>query len=366
MENNLVKYIVYCTTCVVNNKIYIGVHKTNPNIYDSYVGNGCYSNQPHTYKFSKTKFQAAINKYGIKNFRRATIAVFDTADEAYALEEEIVNEQFLSRPDVYNMALGGKGGSWNLTAQTVYQYDSTGLFIREYPSMKEAAVTVNRNLRSIQRALENKNKCASYYWTTTKYDKLDLSKMYNYEGQETIPVFQYNDKGEYECCYDSIRKTAKVLNIYPTAIGNAIKLGCICHNKYFTRVYSNNFSIAKHKQNQSLEVHQYDLNGNYLNSYPNMAEAKRATGIKSDIYKAIKLGRLAGNYQWSFEKIEKMSKVQAKSGRARKVGKYDKNWKLIKTYNSLAQCKKENGVSVQHVLSGRNEFSKGYRYKYLD
>ena len=97
-----------------------------------------------------------------------------------------------------------------------------------------------------------------------------------------------------------------------------------------------------------------------------MAEAKRATGIKSDIYKAIKLGRLAGNYQWSFEKIEKMSKVQAKSGRARKVGKYDKNWKLIKTYNSLAQCKKENGVSVQHVLSGRNEFSKGYRYKYLD
>ena len=207
------------------------------------------------------------------------------------------------------MALGGKGGSWNLTAQTVYQYDSTGLFIRKYPSMKEAAITVNRNLRSIQRALENKNKCASYYWTTTKYDKLDLSKMYNYEGPETIPVFQYDNKGEYECCYDSIKKAAKVLNIYSTAIGNAIKLGCICHNKYFTRVYSNNFSIAKHKQNQSLEVHQYDLNGNYLNSYPNMAEAKRATGIKSDIYKAIKLGRLAGNYQWSFEKIEKMSKV---------------------------------------------------------
>ena len=40
MENNLV-YIVYCTTCTENGKIYIGVHKTkDPNIFDGYIGNG--------------------------------------------------------------------------------------------------------------------------------------------------------------------------------------------------------------------------------------------------------------------------------------------------------------------------------------
>lgn len=43
MENNL-KWIVYCTTCNINNKIYIGVHKTNPEIFDGYLGNGCYLN----------------------------------------------------------------------------------------------------------------------------------------------------------------------------------------------------------------------------------------------------------------------------------------------------------------------------------
>nr|DAM35509.1 MAG TPA: GIY-YIG nuclease superfamily protein [Bacteriophage sp.] len=38
MENNL-KWIVYCTTCTINNKIYIGVHKTvNPEVFDGYLG----------------------------------------------------------------------------------------------------------------------------------------------------------------------------------------------------------------------------------------------------------------------------------------------------------------------------------------
>lgn len=35
------KYIVYKTTCLVNNKIYIGVHGTeNPEIFDGYIGDG--------------------------------------------------------------------------------------------------------------------------------------------------------------------------------------------------------------------------------------------------------------------------------------------------------------------------------------
>lgn len=37
------KYIVYKTTCLVNNKIYVGVHQTyNPDIFDGYLGRGLY------------------------------------------------------------------------------------------------------------------------------------------------------------------------------------------------------------------------------------------------------------------------------------------------------------------------------------
>lgn len=53
MENDIKKFIVYLTVNTQNNKIYIGVHKTNPNIFDYYYGNGIYSNMPSTYRKPK-------------------------------------------------------------------------------------------------------------------------------------------------------------------------------------------------------------------------------------------------------------------------------------------------------------------------
>ena len=44
METNLKEYIVYMTINLVNNKIYIGVHKTNLEFFDGYLGNGVYLN----------------------------------------------------------------------------------------------------------------------------------------------------------------------------------------------------------------------------------------------------------------------------------------------------------------------------------
>lgn len=51
------KYIVYQTINVINNKIYIGVHKTkNPDIFDGYVGCGCSIHEPNMYNNPKTPF----------------------------------------------------------------------------------------------------------------------------------------------------------------------------------------------------------------------------------------------------------------------------------------------------------------------
>jgi len=367
MENNQIKYIVYCTTCTINKFIYIGYHKTkNPDIFDGYIGNGVYINNPSTYNNPKQKFQYAVKKYGPSNFIRSTIAVFNTEEEALDLEAEIVNEEFLKRSDIYNVALGGLGGNWIITAHKTYQYDSEGNFLNEYVSIKDASMKINRSFRSLWRAINDKCKCGGFFWTETKFDKLDLSKMKLYEGLHTIPTFQYDNLGNYECCYDSISDAGRILNIHSANISRAIKLGEICKNKYFTNIYAPNYSISKDRQIKSFEIHQYDLAGKYITSYKNMQEAKNKLKIKANIYTAIKLGQTCGGYQWNFEKLPQMPPVKSKSGKARRVGKFDKNNNLVEEYKSLAECKRINGASVEHVIRGRNEFSKGYKYKYLD
>lgn len=371
MENNSkIKYIVYCTTNLINGKIYVGVHKTNPEIWDFYLGNGVYANNKATYERSQYAFQRAVKKYGPKNFKRSIIKEFPYTEqgeeEAFYLEADIVNEEFLKRPDVYNMALGGKIGRQVVQRIPCYQYDSDGNFIKEYKSYNDASKELNRNLRTIQRAIKDKIKCAGYYITNVKYNILDITKMHNYEGYNCIPVYQYSSSGQYDCCYDSINDASRVLGIHSANISRAIKLGTICNDKYFSDFFSPEYRQAKTIKITSSEIHQYGLDGKYIASYKNMQEAKNKLGIKSNIYNAIKLKQTCGGFQWSFEKLDNIAPIKPKSGRPRRIGKYDKNWNLIKEYKTLQECKNENGSGLIHVLQGRDEFAKGFRYKYLD
>jgi group I intron endonuclease len=90
-------YFVYKTTNIINGKIYVGVHQTD-DLNDTYLGSGIILNR-------------AIKKYGRENFQREIVKMFDCLEDAYILESEIVNQDFIARHDVYNKALGGNGGS---------------------------------------------------------------------------------------------------------------------------------------------------------------------------------------------------------------------------------------------------------------
>ncbi len=80
----------------LNNKIYIGVHKTS-DMNDGYMGSG-------------KVICAAIKKYGIKNFKKTILETFESSEEMFKREKEIVTEDFLSRRNVYNLRRGGHGG----------------------------------------------------------------------------------------------------------------------------------------------------------------------------------------------------------------------------------------------------------------
>ena len=89
-------YYLYKLTNMLNDRIYIGVHKTK-NINDGYMGSGKILRQ-------------AIERYGIENFEKEILEYFTDSESMLKREREIVTEDFLSRPDVYNLRRGGDGG----------------------------------------------------------------------------------------------------------------------------------------------------------------------------------------------------------------------------------------------------------------
>ncbi len=93
---NYTYHYLYKITNKINGKYYYGVHNTN-NLEDGYMGSG--------YKLIR-----AQNKYGMDNFEKQIIEFFDTSEQAFSKEAEVVNEDMLRDKNCYNIVLGGRGG----------------------------------------------------------------------------------------------------------------------------------------------------------------------------------------------------------------------------------------------------------------
>ncbi len=89
-------YYLYQITNLVNNKIYVGMHRSE-SLDNNYMGSG-------------KLIQRAIAKHGVDKFKKEILAVFDNESDMKDAERNLVNEEFLSRPDVYNLCPGGMGG----------------------------------------------------------------------------------------------------------------------------------------------------------------------------------------------------------------------------------------------------------------
>lgn len=87
-------YTVYKITNQINQKFYIGVHKTS-NPHDSYMGSG-------------VAIKNAIKKHGIESFKKEILVITESKEEAYDRERELTVNY--GQSSNYNMKLGGVGG----------------------------------------------------------------------------------------------------------------------------------------------------------------------------------------------------------------------------------------------------------------
>ena len=90
-------FYVYRTTNLLNQKFYIGVHKSKKPM-DDYVGSG-------------RALRKAIKKYGPQNFKTEVLSYHESLVEAFKEESRLVTPGLISSKTVYNMSPGGHGGS---------------------------------------------------------------------------------------------------------------------------------------------------------------------------------------------------------------------------------------------------------------
>lgn len=356
------KYIVYLTTNLVNNKIYIGVHGTeNPDKFDGYLGCNCYSNAPSSYAHPKYPFQYAVKKYGPKNFIRKVLKVFDDLQDALDLERWLVCPEFIARKDTYNVTLGG--GIPPKSCKVIYQYNLNGEFIKEWSSITEAALFYKCSSSSIGTAIFERTPSIGYLWSDHKYDLINIDE-FRIDCNKT-KCYLYDIDGKYLQEFKSLTDCSNFINITINTLSTAIKIKSLCNKQFYVSdIKYDKFPIPQSESHRNKPVYQYDLEGNFIREYESESEAIRDLGESLSIYRAIKTGNSSMGFQWSWERVPNMKKLETKT-QARKVGKYTKEGELIQVFNTVREAKKDT-CGAPNVLSGKRKTAGGYIWKYID
>ena len=302
------KYIFYITVNSINGKFYFGVHRTNPQVFDGYIGCGIARQSQATLDIA---FHRAVKKYGYDNFKRTTIKVFDTKEEAYEFEKLIVTPTLLKSKQCYNTTIGGIGGGNEIQKKTVYQFDLNGNFIRSYKSARDAAMAVS---------LDN---------------------------QDTIRASIKN------CCLGTSYSSCGFFWSY--------------YKEFIKKEdYQNNINRRKNK------IAQYTLSGKFLRYYDNITEARNATGLRN-LYSSIRGECSIGGFQWRYYTGDDSDIPPFESTvtmyRTKPIICTDSNG-IETEYASIKKCIEINpefsSKGIKNVIRGINKTHKGYKFRWKD
>lgn len=362
---NKLKFIVYQTINIVNNKIYIGVHRTkDPSIFDGYIGNGVNINHPSTYKNPKYPFQYAVNKYGTSNFKRSILYIFDEENVAYLKEKEIVNKEFIARSDTYNLALGGWHVRHKPHKSCVYQFNTDGLLLKKWESVYEISEYFEIWKQSVYSAINYKQRLHGYYWSYS--DVINIKEYSNPNNNKK--VYKYNKDGKCIAVYDTIGIAAKQNNTQPGHIIQRIKTGMFSEENYYYSYKLYDIYIPRPSLDlKGKTVFLYNLQGEFIEKI-SVKDLKKRYNIHS--YKEISniiinKSSLQGN-QIRLEYLDQIEEYKPKN-KKRAVEVYKTTGEFVQNFDSITNaCKtlKLDSSTVCKILRGCAKSTKGYTIKY--
>lgn len=353
---------IYLVTNKINGKQYVG--KTKFDINTRWI--------QHKSEAKRLKpnvhFIRALNKYGYDNFQVEELE--KCPDENLFERERYYIKQYNTFQNGYNSTLGGEGNYkyqsddilnlWNdgFTVNEIAKQigccpDTVSLTLRasgitsyekRSRSMKKLSDTRKKEILQydLNGNLINKFKCIEEVIKKTNYDESTIRSVCNHKRRsaygfiwchadetksiqeliEELPmektkhsIAQYSLDGKLIATYDSIVNAARILNIHRSSIENALNnKSCQCQG-YLWKYQDDNSNIMdkvirnNNKKNYAkIPINQYDLNGNFLQTFDSAASAAIAINKpngSSSITKACK-GKLKTAYKFIWAYADKV------------------------------------------------------------
>jgi len=202
-------------------------------------------------------------------------------------------------------------------SQPIIQYDMDGNFMQEYDSISDAAAYMSIDKGSIINFKKHKiGMSNNYVWKIKEEGKEVLKKIDTtyFKNSFKRPVCQYDLKGNYIKSYETVSEAAKDIKKSIQLISMA------CSDSWelqksaggFVWRYKDNKSCPKNIVLKNKErkiwcgkiIHQYDLNGNYIQTFQSIKKAAthicRTSATITNVYD--KPNRTAGGFKWSTKK----------------------------------------------------------------
>lgn len=192
-------------------------------------------------------------------------------------------------------------------------------------------------------------------------------------------IYQYDIDGNYINCFNSVSDAAVTLKETPCKISLACRYGLnhiSCGYRWSYQYQGEKLNKSQmQNSNYRTEIHQYDIDGNYISSYESIMEAERITGISNSKISACAKGKNAytKNFRWSYvyyEKLEPFDKnkymyEKVISPSEKEIYQYTKDGKFIKGYKSMSEAYRETGISFKQISlcrNGKRKSAGGYKW----
>lgn len=287
--------------------------------------------------------------------------------------------------DIYELTNSTIGGELDCEGVPINEFDLEGNYLETYNSMTEYCnlhgwpETWATCISAVCRRVRNHTHNRIFRYLEDSITPEDLKNL-NFNLHRSDPVsfiimdLDGNVLGKFNSFQEAYREgfgspgslssSLRGLKGYGSVKGNLI-----CYNEEDFEEKLRIYRLSRTK-GKDIKVSKYDLDGNYIETFYSITDAKNSINLKRDSIKLCCEGTQyqCGGFQWRYgDSKENIGKYKRSVNKGKKVEQYTLNGAYIKTWDSVRKASIELNINydgIKKCADGVYNKSGGFKWKY--